>query len=158
MQTIDRAAADFLACRRIAVVGVSRTPKGHGGNVVYTRLRDRGYEVFAVNPHADAVEGDRCYRSLAEIPGGVDAVVIATPPEAAVSVMGECDELGITRTWLHRSFGRGSVSDAATELGRARGITVIDGWCPLMFAPADDRGHRLMKLLLSRSTKLPAQV
>ena len=57
---IKDAAKDFLSKDRIAVTGVSRSPGDHGGNVVYRRLRDRGYTVFAVNPNADEVEGDRC--------------------------------------------------------------------------------------------------
>ena len=114
MSTIDQATADFLAQKRIAVVGVSREPGGkHGGNVVYQRLRDRGYEVFAVNPNADVVEGDPCFHDLRSIPGGVDAVVIATTPAVAPSVARECSELGITRVWMHRSFGGGSVSAEA---------------------------------------------
>ena len=44
------AAEQFLSQRRIAVTGVSRSPNNHGANVVYRRLRDRGHEVFAVNP------------------------------------------------------------------------------------------------------------
>jgi uncharacterized protein len=80
MQSIKEAAADFLAHKRIAVTGVSRTASGHGGNTVYKRLRDRGYEVFAVNPNADTVECDPCYHTLADLPDGVDAVVIATRP------------------------------------------------------------------------------
>ena len=62
--------AEFLAGKRIAVTGVSRTPKTHGANNVYKRLRERGYEVFAVNPNTDKVEGDRSYPDLASIPGG----------------------------------------------------------------------------------------
>ncbi len=45
MVPVKEAAAEFLAKKRIAVTGVSRTPKDHGGNVVYKRLRDRGYQV-----------------------------------------------------------------------------------------------------------------
>jgi uncharacterized protein len=78
MQTIKEAASEFLAKKRVAVTGVSRTPKTHGANTVYKRLRDRGYEVFAVNPNAVEVEGDLAYSDLSSIPGGVDAVVIAT--------------------------------------------------------------------------------
>ena len=80
MTTIDEAARDFLEQKRIAVAGVSRQPSGHGANPVFRRLRERGYEVFAVNPNADTVEGDPCFRDLRSIPGGVDAVVIATTP------------------------------------------------------------------------------
>ena len=83
MQSIKDAAAEFLADKRIAVTGVSRTPKTHGSNSVYRRLRERGYEVFAVNPNTDEVEGDGCYRDLATFPGGVQAVVIGTRPEIA---------------------------------------------------------------------------
>ncbi len=98
MSSIDQATADFLAQKRIAVVGVSREPGGkHGGNVVYQRLKERGYEVFAVNPNADVVEGDPCFHDLRSIPGGVDAVVIATTPAVTPSVARECRELGITR-------------------------------------------------------------
>jgi uncharacterized protein len=49
MQSVSEAASAFLAKKRVAVTGVSRTPKTHGSNNVYRRLRERGYEVFAVN-------------------------------------------------------------------------------------------------------------
>lgn len=147
MSTINEAASTFLANKRIAVTGVSRTPQGHGANVVYKRLRDRGYEVFAVNPNADQVEGARSYHDLTSIPGGVDAVVIGTAPDRAEGTVRECVELGIGQVWMHRSFGQGSVSDTATAYGREHGITVIDGGCPLMFDPTADFGHKVMRLM-----------
>jgi predicted CoA-binding protein len=156
MQTIKEAADAFLANKRIAVTGVSRSPKDHGSNTVYKRLRDRGYEVFAVNPNADVVEGDPSYQDLKSIPGGVDAVVIGTRPSIAEDTMRESDELGITQVWMHRGPGAGSVSDAATAYGRQHGITVIDGGCPLMFGPTSDFGHKVMRLLYS--SHVPKQV
>ena len=156
MQSINQAAAVFLASRRVAVTGVSRTPQTHGANNVYRRLRERGYQVFAVNPNTDQVEGDRCYQDLKSIPGGVEAVVIGTRPEIAGDTIRECAELGITRVWMHRGPGAGSVSAAATSYGRANGITVIDGGCPLMFGPTADFGHKIMRL--AYSGKVPKQV
>ena len=147
MQSVKDATAAFLANNRVAVTGVSRIPKDHGSNTVYKRLRDRGYEVFAVNPNADEVEGDHCYQDLKSIPGGVQAVVIGTRPEVAEDTMRECAELGITQVWMHRGPGGGSVSDAATTYGRQRGITVIDGGCPCMFEPTADFGHKIMRIL-----------
>jgi predicted CoA-binding protein len=156
MQPIKEAASEFLANKRVAVTGVSRTPKTHGSNTVYKRLRERGYEVFAVNPNAREVEGDRCYKDLTSIPGGVDAVVIATRPEIAEDTMHECAELGIKHVWMHWGSGASSVSDAATEYGRQHGISVIDGGCPLMFAPTADFGHKLMRRVLAG--RVPKQV
>ena len=145
MQPIEQAAAAFLANKRVAVTGVSRHPESHGSNVVYRRLRDRGYQVFAVNPNASVVEGDPAYRDVRSIPGGVDAVVIATRPEAAVETMRECADLGIKHVWMHRGPGPGSVSAPATEYGREHGVTVIDGGCPLMFDPTADFSHKLLR-------------
>ena len=105
MTTIADAAKDFLDCRKIAVTGVSREPKTHGGNIVYTRLKERGYEVFAVNPNTDRVEGDVAYPDLRSVPGGVEGVVIATRPDRAEATVREAADLGITRVWMHRSFG-----------------------------------------------------
>ena len=147
MQPIAEAATEFLAKKRVAVTGVSREPKSHGSNNVYKRLRERGYEVFAVNPNAEQVEGDRSYRDLRSIPGGVEAVVIATRPQIAEATMRECAELGIKHVWMHRGPGGGSVSPAATDYGRQHGITVIDGGCPLMFGPTADFGHKVMRLV-----------
>ena len=158
METIKKAATDFLAHKRIAVTGVSRNPKGHGSNVVYKRLRDRGYEIFAVNPNAETIEGDRAYPDLKSIPGGVEAVVIGTKPETADATMRECAQLGINHVWMHRSMGTGSVSSSATEYGRQQGITVIDGGCPLMFDPTADVGHKCMKFFLSMSGTVPRHV
>jgi uncharacterized protein len=145
MQDINEAATAFLAKKRVAVTGVSRAPKQHGSNTVYKRLRERGYDVFAINPNAETVEGDPAYPDLRSIPGGVDAVVIGTRPERADDTMRECAELGIKQVWMHRGPGAGSVSDAATAYGREQGITVIDGGCPCMFKPTDDFGHKVMR-------------
>jgi hypothetical protein len=156
MQTVNEAASTFLANKRVAVTGVSRTPKDHGSNTVYKRLRECGYEVFAVNPNADMVEGDPCHQDLKSIPGGVQAVVIGTRPEIAEDTMRECTELGIKHVWMHRGPGAGSVSAPATDYGRQQGITVIDGGCPCMFGPTADFGHKIMRLVYARH--VPKQV
>jgi predicted CoA-binding protein len=158
MQKTKDAASVFLANKRVAVTGVSRRAKDHGSNVVYKRLGDRGYEVYAVNPKADQVEGNRCFRDLRSIPDGVDAVVIATKPETAEATMHECAWLGITHVWMHRGPGAGSVSQAAADYGRQQGIAVIDGGCPCMFGPTADFGHKAMRVVFSLSGNVPREV
>jgi predicted CoA-binding protein len=155
MATVAEATADFLAQKRIAVAGVSRNAKAHSGNAVYDRLKSRGYEVFAVNPNADEIDGKPCFRSLAAIPGGVDAVVIATAPDVAADVIADCERLGITRVWMHRSFGGGSVSPEAASAGRKAGMTVIAGGCPLLFDPTADVGHKCMRWVIGFTSAKP---
>jgi uncharacterized protein len=156
---IAEAASEFLTRKRIAVTGVSKkNPSTHGSNAIYQRLRARGYEAFAVNPNADSIGGEPCYPDLKSIPGGVDAVVIGTRPERAEATMRECVDLGIRYAWMHRSVDAGSVSAAATEFGRAHGITVIPGGCPLMFNPVSDGGHKMMKFVFTLTGAVPRQV
>ena len=149
MRTIREAADELLAGRRVAVTGVSRHPGTHAANAVAARLRDRGYEVFAVNPNADEVDGFACHHDLKSIPGGVDWVLVGTRPELALDTVKECEELGIRKVWMHRGPGRGSASPEAAAWGREHGLTVIDGGCPCMFAPTADPGHRVMRAVLS---------
>jgi predicted CoA-binding protein len=158
MTKIKAAATEFLTHKRVAVTGVSREPGSHGSNVVYRRLRDRGYKVFAVNPNADQVEGDQTYHDLRSIPGGVEAVVIGTRPETAEATMRECADLGIKHVWMHRGPGAGSVSVEAAKYGREHGIAVIDGGCPCMFGPTADAGHRAMRFVFTLSGNVPKQV
>ena len=152
------AAEAFLAHRRIAVTGVSRSPGNHGSNVVYQRLRERGYEAVAINPNAAEVEGDVAYPSLAAVPGGVEAVVIGTRPDHALATVKEAYALGVSEVWMHRSFGAGSVDDAAAAWGREHGMTVIDGGCPLMFGETSDGGHRFMCRMMTLTGKVPRTV
>ena len=158
MATIKEAASEFLSQKRVAVTGVSRTPGGHGSNAVYKRLRERGYQVFAVNPNADEVEGDLAYHDLRSIPGGVDAVVIGTKADRADETMRECVEAGIKHVWMHRGPGAGSVSETAAEYGRERGISVIDGGCPCMFDPTADLGHKAMRIVFTLTGNVPRDV
>ena len=158
MTSVKDAATAFLSNERVAVTGVSRTPKTHGSNNVYRRLRERGYQVFAVNPNAAEVAGDRAYPDLKSIPGGVQAVVIGTRPERAEETMHECAELGIGHVWMHRGPGHGSVSKAAADYGRKQGIAVIDGGCPCMFGPTADRGHKAMRTVLTLTGNVPRRV
>lgn len=114
--------------------------------------------MFAVNPSAETVEGDPCYPDLTSIPGGVDAVVIATRPAHAAATVRQAADLGIKHVWMHRSVDARSVDEEATTYGRACGMTVIDGGCPLMFGPPSDRTHRVMCRLMTLTGPVPRTV
>jgi predicted CoA-binding protein len=154
MNTLDEAVRDFLGQKRIAIVGVSRNGDVPA-NYIYKRMREVGYDVLAVNPHTDSIEGDRCYRSLSEIPGVIDGVVIATPPAATLAIVHECSELGIKRVWMHRSFGQGSVDNEASRVGAELGISIIAGACPMMYVDPVDIAHKCMRWILKLTGGLP---
>ncbi|MEX0892988.1 MAG: CoA-binding protein [Gemmatimonadota bacterium] len=86
MESLRDAARDFLAHRRVAVVGVAR-----GGdtaaNVIYKRMRRDGYKVFAVNPNAAEVEGDPCWPALDAIPGRVDPAAVELARRHGMAVL-----------------------------------------------------------------------
>ncbi len=154
MTTLRESVDDFLDQKRIAVAGFSRS-KDQPANMILSKLRASGHEVFAVNPAAAEIAGERCYPDLRSIPGGVDAVVIATHPDVTPKVVDECASLGIERVWMHRSFGRGSVADEAVQRGREAGLRVIDGACPMMFVKPVDPGHLCMRWILRVMGKRP---
>jgi predicted CoA-binding protein len=147
---------DFLSQQRIAVAGVSRSGKATG-NAIYNRFRERGYEVFQINPNADEIEGVRCYRSVKALPVKVDGVIAVTKPEDTETLVRECAEVGITRVWMHHGIhGPGtSVSQKAVEFCNQRNISVITGVCPLMFGKPADGFHRLVKNWWKITGKLP---
>jgi predicted CoA-binding protein len=147
--------AEFLRGKRIAVAGVSRDSR-QAANAVYRKLRDSGYEVYAINPNAREVEGGRCYPDLAAIPAPIDGVVVATHPDVAIDLVRQCAERGVRRLWFHRSFGQGSVSDAAIRECEARGLHCVVGGCPLMYCEPVDFGHRCMRWWLGRQGRVPS--
>ncbi len=155
MNNLKEKVGNFLAQQRIAVAGVSRNPKGEAANLIYQKLKGAGYRVFAINPKADQVEGDQCYPDLKSVPEIIDGVVLVTKPEIAEALVGECKELGISRVWMHRSLGPGSVSDKAVEFCEQNGISVIAGACPMMYCQPVDFGHKCMRWFLGISGKLP---
>jgi uncharacterized protein len=149
---------EFLAQKRIAVAGVSRNNSHHPtANLIYRRLKKTGHEVFAVNPHMQTFEGDRCYSNLGSIPGGVDGVVIVTRPEIAERIVHDCSDAGVRRVWMHQSIGKqgSSVSAAAVEYCREHDISVIAGACPMMYGEGADFGHTCMRWILKVTGALP---
>lgn len=128
---------DFLAQKRIAVSGLSRT-KDSGAGAIYLKLRDHGYQVFPLHPSAEALHGDQCYPNLSAIPGGVDAVFIMNSPDITEEIVDEALRLGIKRVWMHNNtLMPSSVSEAAVARCRAASLNVLAVGCPMMFLEPD---------------------
>ena len=151
MSKIDTLVQDFLAQKKIAVVGVS-DKRETGCNLAYRKFKESGYAVSAVNPRLTSFESDPCYPDLKSIPEKPDAVFILTNPKVSEEVVQQCADLGIQRVWMHCLMGTKpglaasmtSVSPDAVRMCRENGIEVIPGSCPNQFLKPDF-GHTLMR-------------
>ena len=155
MPPMPSSVASFLACKRVAVAGVSRTGNAPA-NAIYRRLAETGHEVFAINPNATQLEGKPCYANLASIPEAIEAVMVVTHPSAATAVAREALDRNIRHIWFHRSFGQGSVAEEALQLCRARGVEPIEGGCPLMYCQPVDPAHRIFRWCLGLMHRVPS--
>ncbi len=155
MARVPAPVAAFLAGKRFAVAGVSR--EGNlPANAIFRKLKASGYDVVPVNPNAATVEGVPCYPNLAAVPGPLDGLVIAAHPEVAAGLVKQAAARGLAHVWFHRSFGAGSVSDAALAACREAGIEPIVGGCPLMYCAPVDVAHRCFRWWLGWKGRVPA--
>lgn len=153
MAKIDPLVQDFLAQKKIAVVGVS-DKRETGCNLAYRKFKDAGYAVSAVNPRLETFEGDPCYPDLKSIPEKPEGVFILTNPTITEQIVQQCVELGIPRVWMHCMMGTKpglaanmtSVSQDAVRMCRENGIEVIPGSCPNQFLNPDF-GHTMMRVM-----------
>jgi predicted CoA-binding protein len=140
----------FLSQRKLAVIGVSRNKKKFG-SLVYRELKARGYRVFAVNPNAESVEGDRCYAGIRELPEPVDGLVAVVPPAAAEEIVREAYAAGIKNVWLQQ----GAESERTVRFCREKGINCVYGQCILMFLEPVRFPHSLHRWVWKRVGRFP---
>jgi len=150
MAKIDELVKDFLAQKKIAVVGVS-DKRETGCNMAYKKFKTAGYQVYAVNPRITVFEGDPCYPDLQSLPEKPEAVFILTNPKVTDQIVQQCVDLGVKYVWMHCMMGTrpglatsmSSVSPEAVRMCRENGIAVIPGSCPNQFVQPDP-GHGMM--------------
>jgi predicted CoA-binding protein len=118
---------EFIAQRRFAIVGATDNPRKYGYHI-FCNLRNRGYEVYPVNPRLDELEGIKCYPSLADIPIKVDVVDFVVPPKVTYQILRECKRLGLNRIWLQP----GSESEAAIAFCKDNNLKVVHSVCVML--------------------------
>ena len=153
MSKLDTLVQDFLAQKKIAVVGVS-DKRETGCNLAYKKFKENGYQVYAVNPHISTFDGVTCYPDLKSVPEKPDAVFILTSPKVTEQIVQQCVELGVKRVWMHclmgtrpgLAAGMTSVSQDAVRSCHENGIAVIPGACPNQYLKPDF-GHTLIRMM-----------
>jgi uncharacterized protein len=134
----------FFSCNKFAIAGVSRGKKKFG-NIIFKELKKKNYNIVPVNPNMDSFEGEKCYRSVKELPSDIEALFVITKPEISYSIVKEAVDKGIKHVFLQR----GSQSDEAVKYAEDKGVNIIYEQCILMFANPDGfhKFHRaLVKL------------
>lgn len=153
MAKIDTLVQDFLAQKKIAVVGVS-DKRDTGCNAVYQRFKEAGYTVYPVNPRLSTFQGEACYPNLKSIPEKPGAVFVLANPQVTEQIVQQCVDLGVQHVWMHCMMGTKaglvagmtSVSQDAVRMCREKGISVIPGSCPNQFLNPDF-GHKMMRVI-----------
>ena len=143
---------DFLALKRVAVVGVSRNPKDFT-RVMWDEFRQRRYEAIPVNPNATEIDGQPCFARVTDIKPGVDGVLIMTPKTATDDIVKDCAAAGVKHVWMYGGMAPGAATDTAVAFCEQNGISVVKGLCPYMFlpgTPAFHAPHRIFKKLTGR--------
>lgn len=141
---------EFISLKKIAVVGVSRK-KTKFGNTIYKELKQKGYDVFAINPHINTFEGDTCYPDLLSLPEKIDAVIINVPPVQTEKVVREANQAGVKKVWLQQ----GSQSESAVKYCEENGIDCVSNECILMFVQPSAFIHRAHRWMWGVLGKLP---
>jgi predicted CoA-binding protein len=112
----------FLAGDRFAVVGASRNRDKYGNKVLRVYMQN-DLEVSPVHPKEEEIEGLRCYRDVASVPGNVHGVSVITPPAVTEKVVEDTARAGVKHIWMQP----GAESPEAIRRAKELGLSVIAG-------------------------------
>ena len=132
---------DFLAQKRIAIIGASRNPKSFS-IMLLNELCRRGYDIVPVNSKTPNVLGRACYARVQDIQPAVQGAILLMSPQVTETAITECAKAGIPRIWIYGANGKTTVSQQVLDSCREQGIKVIAGQCPFMFLPRSGGVHR----------------
>jgi uncharacterized protein len=143
MAKVTRAAiSDFLAAKRIAVIGASRNQKEYSRSL-FQELLKHGYEAIPVNPYVEELDGRKCYKNVKEISPAPERALIVLPEDKTEQAVVDCADAGVKNVWLHRHVAGGVSDTRAIFRAEERGLNLITGFCMFMFLPKSPFVHRL---------------
>ncbi len=108
----------------IAVVGLSDNPE-RVSYMVSEAMMKKGYTIIPVNPNADAILGQKSYKSLADVPVPVDIVNVFRRSEHTPPVAEEAVAIGAKTLWLQL----GVLNEVAAAIAGEGGLRVIMDRC-----------------------------
>jgi acyl-CoA synthetase (NDP forming) len=114
--------AKLLSPRSVAIVGPN--DKGNAGARALQNVVDSGFKgpIYPVNPNYDALDGRKCYPSLAALPEVPDSVIIAVPTASALPVVRDAETIGTPSIVLYCD----GFVDLGTEEGFRRNAELME--------------------------------
>ncbi len=110
--------------RTIAVVGLS-AQWHRPSNFAAKYMIDHGYTIVPVNPQYEEVLGQKCYKSLRDIPIKIDMVDCFRKSEDIPPLVDDAIAIGAKVLWMQL----GVVNQAAAEKAEAAGLEVVMDRC-----------------------------
>jgi acyl-CoA synthetase (NDP forming) len=95
-KSVRRSAIDrLLRPKSVAIIGASSDPaKTAGRPLHYLRLHGFTGDLWPINPRYDHIDGQRCYASVADLPGPPDTAIILVGPSHAEQYLRDLAEAG----------------------------------------------------------------
>ena len=141
---------EFLDQKNIVVAGVSRSGKNIG-NSIYNELKKKNYNVVQLNPNADEIMGEKCFKSFEELPKDISAAVLCVQPSESISAVKEALNKGIKKVWMQL----GSDSEEAINFCKENNMVCVYGQCFLMFAEPVESVHKFHRFFYKLFGKYP---
>lgn len=110
--------------KTIAVIGISHKPE-RDSHKVARYLMEKGFQVIPVNPIRNEILGQRCYKSLLDIPFSVDMADLFLTPEKVPKAVDEAIQKGVKTIWMQI----GVINNEAAKKAMEHGINVIMNMC-----------------------------
>ncbi len=114
----------LMRYKRVAVVGVSRDKK-KDSRIVFEYLKNNGFTVYPVNPNVDEIEGQKCHKSILDIPDKIDVVDIFRLSDEVLPIVEDAIKKKVKVVWMQL----GIINEEAAKLARENGLRVVMNKC-----------------------------
>ena len=143
----------FLEPKKMAIAGVSRNPKKFGG-AIFKELKEKGFDLYPINPNAIEIQGVKCYKLVEELPEHVSHLLIVTPRQETKNIAIAAVSRGIKMIWIQQK----SDTPEAVKIIEDAGIPLIYKKCIMMFADPVQSFHKFHRFWVKTFGNYPKMV
>jgi acetyl coenzyme A synthetase (ADP forming)-like protein len=123
----------FFEPKSVAIVGASRDAKKIGHVILRNFVQGFPGKIYPINPKAETILDLEAYKSVKDVPGDVDLVIISIPAKYVPKEMEDCAEKGVKAVIIisggFSEVGRDDLEDEIEEIAKKSGMRVIGPNC-----------------------------